>query len=71
MQAHRLNRVHDMLKEDFSTPIFIQPGDDLQELVKETCALRRKVVTVGREMDITGWELHFHSHWKAQLMLAL
>ncbi|WP_174240704.1 helix-turn-helix domain-containing protein [Granulicella sp. S156] len=52
-------------------PISIQPDDDLQDLMKETWAVRRKVVTIGGEMNTAGWELDFHSHAKAQLLLSL
>ena len=39
--------------------------------MEETWAVRRKVVTVGGEMNTSGWELGFHSHEKAQLLLSL
>jgi hypothetical protein len=52
-------------------PMSIQPDDDLQDLMEETWALRRKVITVGGEMNTAGWELDFHSHEKAQLLLSL
>ncbi len=51
-------------------PISIQPDDDLQDLLEETWTLRQRVVTVGGEMNTAGWELGFHSHEKAQLLLS-
>ena len=52
-------------------PILLHPHTDFVELMDEVSAARRKVVTVGVEMQTAGWELEVHSHQKAQLMLSL
>lgn len=51
--------------------MLIQPSDDLKLLMQKAWALRRNVVTVGGEMSTVGWELEFHAHAKAQLLLSL
>ena len=43
-------------------PIVLQPSADLDDLMKEVLAARRKVVTVGVEMETSGLELDFYSH---------
>jgi AraC-like DNA-binding protein/mannose-6-phosphate isomerase-like protein (cupin superfamily) len=48
-----------------------QLGNGLQRQIEEAWATRQKVFTVGGEMTTDGWELDFHSHKKAQLLLAL
>lgn len=52
-------------------PILIEPDDDLQHLLKTSWAAQRRVVTVGGKANTEGWELGFHSHTKAQLLLVL
>lgn len=54
-----------------SAPMLIHLDDDLQDLLKQTWTVRRKVVAVGGEMTTAGWELAFHSHEKAQLLLSI
>ncbi len=51
-------------------PILIE-CDDLQDLLKTSWADQRRVVTVGGHANTEGWELNFHSHTKAQLLLVL
>ncbi len=52
-------------------PFLLHPPTGYLDLMEEVLAARRKVVTVGVEMETAGWELEFHSHQKAQLMLSL
>jgi len=42
-----------------------------QDLMGDVSVARRKAVTVGVETETAGWELKFHSHQKAQLMLSV
>ncbi|WP_144312691.1 AraC family transcriptional regulator [Terriglobus saanensis] len=51
-------------------PISIE-YDHLQDLLKTSWAAQRRVVTVGGKANTEGWELGFHSHTKAQLLLVL
>jgi AraC-like DNA-binding protein len=51
--------------------MLIDADNDLEIVLKASWASPRKVVTVGGEANTTGWELDFHSHTKAQLLLAL
>lgn len=39
--------------------------------MEEVLAAPRQAVTIGVEMQTAGWDLEFHSHQKAQLMLSL
>lgn len=52
-------------------PKVAKQDEGFQDLMSEVLAARRTVVTVGVETQIARWELDFHSHKKAQLMLSL
>ena len=44
---------------------------ELPSLMAEVLAAPRQVVTVGVKLETTGWEMEFHAHQKAQLLLSL
>jgi AraC-like DNA-binding protein len=52
-------------------PKLRQLASGFEETMKQVSSATPKAVTVGVETEIVGWELSFHSHEKAQLMLSI
>ena len=52
-------------------PKLLYPETNVEVLMDQVLAARQEVVAVEVEMDTAGWELQFHSHAKAQLLLTL
>ena len=52
-------------------PKLLHLDSGFQDTMGEVSVVRRKAVTVGITTETAGWELKFHSHQKAQLMLSV
>ena len=52
-------------------PKLLYPETDVTSLMERVMTSRQEVVTLGVEMETAGWELEFHPHAKAQLLLSL